>query len=102
MGTFESTKITAALVDGNAFDLCDHLVDVSCRIGIAGGGTNESEFLGRITQRFLPPRHRERLANPCSNGQMTCTGQTLDFPVFAVLKYDLKTLSHVMSLDDSL
>jgi len=68
---------------------------------MAGGSTNNVEFLTAVTQRFLAPRHRERLANPGSDGQMTRLRQALDLTVFCVLKNDLKPFSHVVSLNDS-
>ena len=64
-------------------------------------GPNGGNLLIRIGERFSPAGHFQCLADPLGDRHMPRARRALHFAVLGILKYDLQTLSHVMSVSYS-
>ena len=69
---------------------------------MSGGRAHCVQLLANITHGFAATRGCERLSDPCSDRQALRVGRPLYFFIFGILKDDLQSLSHRMSLIDSL
>ena len=66
------------------------------------GRSDDLEFLARITSRRAASRGAERLADPFRYGHSLSASETLNLAQLGLLEKDLKSLTHIMSLFDSL
>ena len=59
---------------------------------------NDLEFLADVSHRLAAARQLQGLADPFGQGHVPRPRHALNFPVFGILKNDLQSFSHTMSL----
>lgn len=90
-----------AVVEVASFDLLKHLIDISDGEGVLNRGSDHCEFLLGIATRLTPPRLSQGLPDPLGRRQVVSPCDALDLVELLFLENDLKSLTHTMSMIDS-